>query len=106
MRRTRKRGGENNNQYVPETTFGFKRLGAPSVKSANKYECVEIQDIVDRSGDRAKFTEKEILMLKNMLCFKQKNATAENARKRAIEAPQEATFREFIEQVRRTYGKK
>ena len=105
-KRTRKRGGEVNNSYVPETTFGFKRFGAPSVKNANKYDCQEIQDIVDRSRDRVKFSEKELTMIKSMLCFKQKNVAAENARKRAIESPQESTFRAFIEQVRKLYAKK
>jgi hypothetical protein len=106
MRRTRRRGGEvNNNSYVPQPSFGFKRTGMSAVKNVKKYTCEELRDLVEQSGDIKKFNGKQQEMLKQMICFPQMDKAAENARQHAIELPEESSFKNFIEKVRAAYAK-
>lgn len=105
MRRTRKRGGEGNNSYVPESSFGFKRSGVSTVKNVKKYTCEELRDVVEQSGDFKKFDAKQQEMLRQLVCFPQGDKVAEDARQRAIEFPMESSFKNFIEKVRLSYAK-
>ena len=107
-RRTLRKGGNPNNApYVPNTgSFGFKRSGSPVLKKNPKnYTCEELRDVVEQSGDFKKFNAKQQEMLRQLVCFPQKDNAAEKARQNAIELPIESSFKNFIEKVRLSYAK-